>query len=70
MTEGDKAICMEIAREINKEVLMEHIISCPHGKMLVKNKMFMVGCVVGISLGGGMGGAGVMMAFAKFFNGV
>ena len=65
LDDGDKAICMEIAREINKEVLLEHIASCPHGKAIVKNKMFLVGLTVGISLVGGVGGAGIVMAFAR-----
>jgi len=70
LDEGDKAIIMEIAREINKEVLLEHIASCPHGKLMVKNKMFLVGCTVGISLAGGVGGAGIVMAFARMVQGI
>ena len=70
LTDGDKALCMEIARVIVKESLKEHINSCPHGKMLVKNKMFLIGCTVGISLTGGIGGAGLMMAFAKMLQGI
>ena len=70
LSDGDKAICMEIAREITKEVLVEHISSCPHGKSFIKSKLLIVGCVVGVSLGGGIGGAGIMMAFAKMFAGI
>ena len=70
LTDGDKAMCMEIAREIVKESLKEHINSCPHGKMMVRNKMFLIGCTVGISLSGGIGGASIVMLFAKAFASV
>ena len=70
LTDGDKAMCMEIARIINQEALCEHIKSCPHGQMLVKNKMFLIGCTVGISLSGGIGGASIVLLFAKVFTGV
>lgn len=69
MTEGDKAECKEIAREINKEVLKEHIASCPHGKAMLKNKMFLTGCIIGASIGGGIGGGGMVMAFIRIFAG-
>ena len=53
LTEGDKAQIVEIAREIVKEVLSEHIDSCPHGIKLGKWWMFIVGACLGSGLGGG-----------------
>jgi len=70
LDDGDKAMCMEIAREIVKESLVEHIKCCPHGKLMMRNKMFLIGCTVGISLSGGIGGASAVMLFAKMFSGV
>jgi len=69
LTEGDKAECKEIARIIINEVIKYHIESCPHGKVILKNRMFLIGCVIGASIGGGAGGAGVVMAFIRIFAG-
>lgn len=69
LTEGDKAICGEIAQEIIEKVLKQHIDSCPHGKVLLKNRMFLIGCIIGASVGGGAGGAGIVMAFVRIFAG-
>jgi len=59
LTEGDKAECKEIAREIVKEVLVEHINSCPIGKTLMKNRMLLIGIVIGSTLAGGGAGIGI-----------
>lgn len=53
LTDGDKAECKEIAREIVKEVLAEHILSCPHGRSLSASKMFMIGLCIGSGFAGG-----------------
>jgi len=53
LTDGDKAECKEIAREIVKEVMTVHIASCPHGQLLRRSKAWLVGCSVGIGLGSG-----------------
>lgn len=49
LTEGDKAECKEIAREIIKEVLVYHIENCPHHNafMIMKAKTFgiIIGCI-------------------------
>jgi len=50
---GDKAECKEIARVIIKEVLLEHINSCPHGIKLGKLWMLLVGACIGSGIGGG-----------------
>ncbi len=60
LTEGDKAECKEIAREIVKEVLIEHIASCPIGFTLVKNRMLLVGIFIGTTLAGGGAGIGIV----------
>jgi len=61
LSDGDKAECKEIAREIIKEVLAIHIETCPHGKALMRNKMFLIGACIGSGIGSG----GVTFALAK-----
>ena len=56
LSEGDKAECKEIAREIVKETLVVHINSCPHG--IKMGKIWML--VVGACLGSGAGGGGIV----------
>jgi len=51
LNDGDKAECKEIAREIVKEVLIEHTISCPHGIKMDKACWLFIGC----GLTGGLG---------------
>jgi len=53
LSAGDIASCKEIAREIVKEVLVEHIASCPHGRTLLASKMFLTGMCVGSGFAGG-----------------
>lgn len=65
LSEGDKAIIRDIAREINIEVLKLHIKSCPHGKSLLASKMFLAGLCVG----SGFAGGGLAVALAKFLMG-
>lgn len=56
LSEGDKAECKEIARAIVKEVLIEHIQSCPHGKTILVSKWVIVTfAVVGPLAGSGLG---------------
>ena len=62
LNDGDKAECKEIAREIVKEVLSEHIASCPHGKVILASKMLLVGACVGSGLASG----GIMYALLRF----
>jgi len=61
LTDGDKAECKEIAREIIKEVLIEHIASCPHGRTILASKMFLTGMCVG----SGFAGGGLALGLAK-----
>jgi len=64
LNDGDKAECKEIAREIVKEVLIEHIKGCPHGKSLLASKMFMAG----ICVGSGFAGGSIALSIAKLFG--
>lgn len=59
MNAGDKAECKEIAREIVKEVLIEHIASCPHGKTLLANRWFLIGICIGSGIAGGSAALGL-----------
>ena len=61
LTDGDKAECKEIAREIIKEVLIWHVESCPHGKTILASKMFLTGMCVG----SGFAGGGLALGLAK-----
>lgn len=65
LTDGDKAECKEIAREIIQEVLEIHIESCPHGKTILASKMLLVGMCVGSGLASG----GVVFALARMVTG-
>jgi len=64
LSSGDKAECKEIAREIIKEVLLEHIESCPHGKIILASKMLLIGACIGSGLASG----GVVYALAQIFS--
>jgi len=60
LSKGDIAECKEIAREIIKEVMAEHVTTCPHN---IRWKMA-AAIITGACLGSGIaGGAG--MAIAK-----
>jgi len=65
LTEGDKAECKEIAREIIREVLIEHIASCPHGKTVLASKMFLAG----VCIGSGFAGGSLALGLAKLLIG-
>ncbi len=56
-----KAIASDIAREVNREVVLEHIKSCPHGKSLMASKCFMAG----VCIGSGFAGGGLALTLAK-----
>jgi len=65
MTEEDKEWVKLVARElafaVNKEVIVEHIKSCPHGQALLGSKWFLVGVCIGCSIAG----SGISLALAK-----
>ena len=55
LSQGDIAECKEIAREIVKEVLIEHIKCCPHGRVILASKWLLIGmCIASGLTGGGM----------------
>lgn len=58
---GDKAVCMQIAREIVKEVLTEHVAMCPHGKKITAFKAILIG----VAIGSGAAGGGAAIALLK-----
>ena len=64
LTDGDKALCVELARAIIKEVLSEHIKVCPHGQTLnmMRAKFF------GVCIGIGVASGGVVSAIMQFFK--
>ena len=61
LTEGDKAICRDIAREIVQEVLAIHVSTCPHGRTMFK----MIWMSIGIAVGSGIAGGSVAVAVIK-----
>jgi len=65
LSDGDKAECKEIARAIIKEVLIEHIASCPHGRTILASKMLLVGMCIGSGLASG----GTVYALVQFISG-
>ena len=66
LTEGDKAQCMEIARAIIKEVLDEHVKSCPHGFSLNMLKAKFIGVCIGV----GVVSSGISAVVLKIFTGI
>ena len=66
LDDGDKAQCMEIAREIVEKVMAAHIASCPHGQLMRRSKAWLLGCSVGVGLGSGT----IAVALTKIFGGI
>lgn len=64
MTPGEKAEVKEMAREIVKEVLAEHVAACPHGQKLMR----MNAAAIGIGVGSGLGSSGLLFAVLKIFG--
>lgn len=64
MTDGEKAEVKEMAREIVKEVLAEHVAACPHGQGLMR----MRATAIGIGVGSGLGSSGIVFALLKIFG--
>ena len=61
LSDGDKAMCMEIAREIIKEALKEHIDTCPVNQTILRTKLFLIG----ICIGSGFASGGLVLGIAK-----
>jgi len=64
LDDGDKAECKEIARVMMKEVMTEHIASCPFGKRQLRDRAMLVGAC----LGSGIGGGGVLYALMEHLS--
>ncbi len=61
LSNGDKALCAQIAGEIIEKVIKEHIKSCPHGRSILK-----LTCVsIGIALGSGLASGGAVYAILR-----
>lgn len=56
-----KLISREVAFKVNKEVLAEHIKTCPHGKSILITKCLLVG----VCIGSGLISSGVAIAVAR-----
>ena len=69
LNDGDKAECKEIAREIVKEVLVEHVKMCPHGQFLRMAKARLIGIVIGVVVGTGSVSGLTIFGLAKMFAG-
>ena len=65
LTEGDKAICNEMAGELIEKVMERHIASCPHGLLLAKSKSWIIGVSLGVGIGAGVGGGGAFYALLQ-----
>jgi len=65
LSKEDALHCKEIAREIIREVLIEHIASCPHGKTVLASKMFLAG----VCIGSGFAGGSLALGLAKLLIG-
>jgi hypothetical protein len=63
LTDGDKAICAQLAGEIIEKVIAGHIKSCPHGIKLQVSRAYLVGIILGSSIVGGGVGATILKIF-------
>lgn len=64
-----KLISKEVAFAVNKEVTIQHIENCPHGKKIVLGKWLVAGIFIGCAVASGLGAGGVL-ALAKIFVGI
>ena len=61
-----KLITAKIVGDVQKEIIKEHTLSCPYGKMLSNSKWFIAGLIAGPAVVGG----GVGFGLAKLFTGI
>ena len=52
-----KLISEKIVYRVTKEVIANHIASCPHGKSMLASKWLVIGVCIGSGLAGGGAGA-------------
>lgn len=65
LTEQDKIECKDIAYRIIKEVMAEHIQTCPHGIAMKYNKRMIAATVIGLLLGSGIINGSIFLAAIK-----
>ena len=65
LSDGDKAEIKEMAREIVKEVLVAHVMACPHGQLIMKSKAL----IIGLCIGSGLASGGVVIGAFKLITG-
>jgi len=68
LSEGDKAICMEIAREIIEKTIEKHIECCPVKQRLLISKAKLVGIIIGVGVCSGLGSGSVIMLILDIFK--
>ncbi len=64
-----KLLVRDVAFRVNKEVMISHIASCPHGQKLLFGKWLIVGIFVGCAVASGLGAGGVL-AVARMLAGM
>lgn len=62
------AECKEIARDIIKEVLAEHINSCPHHQAYLVSKARAIGVMIGVVIASGVTSGTAATIILKFFG--
>ena len=65
MTQQDKIECKEIAREIIKEVILEHVSTCPHHQAFLVSKARLVGLITGVIAASGISSGAVTTVILK-----
>ena len=68
LNDGDKAECKEIAREIIREVLTQHIAACPHHQAYLVSKARVIGLIFGVILTSGISSGTVVAIVMKFMT--
>jgi hypothetical protein len=67
LTDGDKAECKEIAREIVQEVLKDHIRTCPHHAAFEITKAKVIGIMIGVIFASGITSSAMAAIIMKIF---
>ena len=68
MTAGEKAEYKEIARVIIKEVILEHIGTCPHHAAFEVSKARVLGIMIGVIFASGVTSSTVAAIIFKLFS--
>jgi hypothetical protein len=69
LTSEEKAYIHESAREVSKEIIKEvmisHVVACPHGQVISKAKWTVIGLGLGLSAASGAGLVTGLLALMK-----